>query len=100
MLQESDTDVKVAVSLGRKLLGNSYTPESEYVNALAEYASTKQQQRKLFFLRKQVKVQIVQKKYQGDPPYRSIYECSVLESGHKGMAVFIQQKYLTAKPST
>lgn len=97
MLQESDTDYKVAVSLGNQLFHKDYTPESEYKKAYSEYILDKQQQKRLLFMPTDFKMQIIQKKYDGDPPHRSIYECKVLQEGSEGITVYIQAEYITRK---
>ena len=98
MLKESDTNYKVAESLTKQLLKQSYTPEAEYKQSFSNYILDKQEQKRLLFLPQKTKMQIVQKKHQGDPPYRSIYECKVLAPGSEGMIVYIQEEYLTTRP--
>ena len=98
MLQESDTKYEIAVSAGRQLLRQDYTPESEIKQTFVDYILDKQRRKQLLFMGLNVKMQIIQQKYEGDVSHRRIYECRVLEPGSEGMIVYMQSGYLTTQP--
>jgi len=98
MLKESDANFNIAVSLGNQLLKKDYVPESEYKEALAKYILNKQKENKLLFMPKDFKMQIVQKKFEGEHPNRSIFECRALQPGSEGMILYIQAEYFATKP--
>jgi hypothetical protein len=98
MLQESDTKYNIAVSEGRQLLQQDYTSESEIKQTFVDYILDKQRRKQLFFMALKVKMQIIQKKYEGDVSHRCIYECRVLEPGSEGMIVYMQSGFLTTQP--
>jgi hypothetical protein len=98
MVHESDTKYKIAVSEGKQLLQQDYTPESEIKQAFVEYILDKQQQKRLLFMPLMVKMEIIQKQYEGDVSHGRIYECRVLQPGSEGMIVYIEAEFLTTQP--
>lgn len=97
MLKESDTNYKIAVSLGNQLFKKDYLPESKYKEEFAQYILDKQREKKLLLMPLHFKMQIIQKKLEDDATAQSIFECRALEPASEGMVLYIQLKYLTKR---
>jgi len=97
MLRESDTKYQIAASAGKRLLQQDYTPESEIKQQFVDYILDKQKQQQLLFLPLLVKLQIIQRQYEGDVSHASIYQCRVLQPGSEGMTLYIQSNFITER---